>query len=212
MRSSRTLTANIRRRRKSKVAINLPIFIDDRTPRPFVDPTIPWQRNVFPEDAGGVPSIAPADEDDLIIPSRGEKRCSTYRSHLHGRDGLRHGMLLSASDLPMLQHRPSAPHVRRSHPNRTHNGMRVFTHLFCLSFLMPFIARVDGCKPALAGLHRRCGLPVERNCRERGRSYRRGARPQGKGLPVVMTSVVRLTEYGRLAPQRKSNADPQVSL
>jgi glutamate--cysteine ligase catalytic subunit len=50
---SRTLTANIRRRRKSKVAINLPIFIDDRTPRPFVDPTIPWQRNVFPEDAGG---------------------------------------------------------------------------------------------------------------------------------------------------------------
>lgn len=46
-----TLTANIRRRRKSKVAINLPIFIDDRTPRPFVDPTIPWQRNVFPEDA-----------------------------------------------------------------------------------------------------------------------------------------------------------------
>lgn len=49
----RTLTANIRRRRKSKVAINLPIFIDDRTPRPFVDPTIPWQRNVFPEDAGG---------------------------------------------------------------------------------------------------------------------------------------------------------------
>lgn len=46
-----TLTANIRTRRGSKVAINLPIFIDDRTPRPFVDPTIPWHRNVFPEDA-----------------------------------------------------------------------------------------------------------------------------------------------------------------
>ncbi|KAI0633570.1 glutamate-cysteine ligase catalytic subunit [Trametes polyzona] len=45
-----TLTANIRRRRGSKVAINLPLFIDDRTPRPFVDPTIPWQRNVYPED------------------------------------------------------------------------------------------------------------------------------------------------------------------
>ncbi|KAH9979030.1 gamma glutamylcysteine synthetase [Lactifluus volemus] len=46
-----TLTANIRRRRKSKVAINLPIYIDKHTPRPFVDPTIPWHRNVFPEDA-----------------------------------------------------------------------------------------------------------------------------------------------------------------
>ncbi|KAH9858944.1 glutamate-cysteine ligase catalytic subunit [Lenzites betulinus] len=45
-----TLTANIRRRRGSKVAINLPLFVDTRTPRPFVDPTIPWQRNVYPED------------------------------------------------------------------------------------------------------------------------------------------------------------------
>ncbi len=48
----RTLTANIRQRRGSKVAINLPIFIDKNTPRPFIDPTIPWDRNVFPEDAG----------------------------------------------------------------------------------------------------------------------------------------------------------------
>ncbi|KAH9985371.1 glutamate-cysteine ligase catalytic subunit [Russula vinacea] len=46
-----TLTANIRRRRGSKVAVNLPIYIDRRTPRPFVDPTIPWHRNLFPEDA-----------------------------------------------------------------------------------------------------------------------------------------------------------------
>ncbi|EKM54562.1 uncharacterized protein PHACADRAFT_258498 [Phanerochaete carnosa HHB-10118-sp] len=45
-----TLTANIRRRRGSKVAINLPLFIDENTPRPFVDPTIPWQRNIYPED------------------------------------------------------------------------------------------------------------------------------------------------------------------
>ncbi|KAI0066042.1 glutamate-cysteine ligase catalytic subunit [Artomyces pyxidatus] len=45
-----TLTANIRRRRRSKVAINLPIFVDERTPRPFVDPTIPWERNIYPED------------------------------------------------------------------------------------------------------------------------------------------------------------------
>ncbi|KAI9434747.1 glutamate-cysteine ligase catalytic subunit, partial [Russula earlei] len=46
-----TLTANIRKRRGSKVAINLPLYIDERTPRPFVDPTIPWHRDVFPEDA-----------------------------------------------------------------------------------------------------------------------------------------------------------------
>ncbi|KAF8513160.1 glutamate-cysteine ligase-domain-containing protein [Hysterangium stoloniferum] len=45
-----TLTANIRSRRGSKVAINLPIFVDEKTPRPFVDPTIPWDRNVYPED------------------------------------------------------------------------------------------------------------------------------------------------------------------
>ncbi|KAH7888688.1 glutamate-cysteine ligase-domain-containing protein [Phlebopus sp. FC_14] len=46
-----TLTANIRSRRGSKVAVNLPLFIDQRTPRPFVDPTIPWHRSLYPEDA-----------------------------------------------------------------------------------------------------------------------------------------------------------------
>ncbi|KAF9478808.1 glutamate-cysteine ligase catalytic subunit [Pholiota conissans] len=45
-----TLTANIRRRRGSKVAINLPIFFDDNTPKPFIDLTIPWDRSVYPED------------------------------------------------------------------------------------------------------------------------------------------------------------------
>ena len=30
------------------------MFIDQKTPRPFVDPTIPWQRNVFSEDHGAV--------------------------------------------------------------------------------------------------------------------------------------------------------------
>ncbi|KAF8160745.1 glutamate-cysteine ligase catalytic subunit [Crassisporium funariophilum] len=45
-----TLTANIRRRRGSKVAINLPIFIDEKTPRPFIDSTIPWDRALYPED------------------------------------------------------------------------------------------------------------------------------------------------------------------
>lgn len=47
-------------------------------------------------------------------------------------------MLLSASDLPMLQHRPSAPHVRLSHTNRTHNGMRVFRQpFFRFVFVIP---------------------------------------------------------------------------
>ncbi|KAI8055820.1 glutamate-cysteine ligase-domain-containing protein [Syncephalis plumigaleata] len=45
-----TLTANIRRRRGSKVAINMPIFHDVNTPRPFHDPTIPVHRNLFAED------------------------------------------------------------------------------------------------------------------------------------------------------------------
>ncbi|EKM80633.1 hypothetical protein AGABI1DRAFT_71066 [Agaricus bisporus var. burnettii JB137-S8] len=46
-----TLTANIRTRRGSKVAINLPIFFDEKTPRPFIDPTIPWDRDIYPEDS-----------------------------------------------------------------------------------------------------------------------------------------------------------------
>ncbi|TFK68697.1 glutamate-cysteine ligase catalytic subunit [Pluteus cervinus] len=45
-----TLTANIRTRRGSKVAINLPLFFDENTPRPFVDPTIPWDRALYTED------------------------------------------------------------------------------------------------------------------------------------------------------------------
>lgn len=46
-----TLTANIRRRRGAKVAINMPIFHDTNTPRPFIDPSVPWNRTLFPEDA-----------------------------------------------------------------------------------------------------------------------------------------------------------------
>lgn len=44
------MTANIRRRRGAKVEINMPIFHDKNTPRPFIDPTIPWDRDVFPHD------------------------------------------------------------------------------------------------------------------------------------------------------------------
>ncbi|ORY82690.1 glutamate-cysteine ligase-domain-containing protein [Protomyces lactucae-debilis] len=46
-----TLTANIRERRGRKVAMNVPIFYDENTPKPFIDPTIPRDRNLYPEDA-----------------------------------------------------------------------------------------------------------------------------------------------------------------
>ncbi|KZT42485.1 glutamate-cysteine ligase catalytic subunit [Sistotremastrum suecicum HHB10207 ss-3] len=45
-----TITANTRERRGSKVAMNLPLFFDTNTPRPFIDPTIPWDRNIYKED------------------------------------------------------------------------------------------------------------------------------------------------------------------
>ncbi|KAI9319784.1 glutamate-cysteine ligase-domain-containing protein [Dichotomocladium elegans] len=45
-----TLAANIRRRRGCKVEINMPIYHDVKTPRPFIDPTIPWDRNLFKHD------------------------------------------------------------------------------------------------------------------------------------------------------------------
>ncbi|PVU87665.1 hypothetical protein BB559_001713 [Furculomyces boomerangus] len=47
----RTLAANIRQRRGSKVEINMPIFHDVNTPRPFIDDTIPWDRQIFPGDS-----------------------------------------------------------------------------------------------------------------------------------------------------------------
>lgn len=47
-----TLAANIRRRRGAKVAMNMPIYRDKNTPSPFVDPAIPWDRNVFAGDKG----------------------------------------------------------------------------------------------------------------------------------------------------------------
>ncbi|KAK0545062.1 glutamate--cysteine ligase [Tilletia horrida] len=45
-----TLTANIRKRRGAKVAINMPIFVDSKTPQPFIDPSIPWNRTTFPKE------------------------------------------------------------------------------------------------------------------------------------------------------------------
>ncbi|KAK0533780.1 glutamate--cysteine ligase [Tilletia horrida] len=45
-----TLTANIRKRRGAKVAINMPIFVDKNTPQPFIDPSVPWDRDIFPKE------------------------------------------------------------------------------------------------------------------------------------------------------------------
>lgn len=56
-----TLTANIRTRRESKVAINMPIFHDTNTPRPFIDPTIPWDRALYPEDSNAKDGAALPD-------------------------------------------------------------------------------------------------------------------------------------------------------
>ncbi|KAG9316626.1 hypothetical protein JVU11DRAFT_2680 [Chiua virens] len=80
-----TLTANIRSRRGSKVAINLPIFIDDKTPRPFVDPAIPWQRSLYPEDAEAKNGAALIDH--------------IYMDAM----GFGNGLLLSATHIPELQ-------------------------------------------------------------------------------------------------------------
>ncbi|KAJ1961500.1 glutamate--cysteine ligase, partial [Dipsacomyces acuminosporus] len=46
----RTLAGNIRERRGAKVAINMPVFHDQNTPRPFIDPSIPYERGLFPGD------------------------------------------------------------------------------------------------------------------------------------------------------------------
>ncbi|KAG8957355.1 hypothetical protein FRC03_010225 [Tulasnella sp. 419] len=47
----RALTNNIQSRRGSKLTKNLPIFRDTQTPSPFIDPTIPLDRDTCPEDA-----------------------------------------------------------------------------------------------------------------------------------------------------------------
>ncbi|KAF8443157.1 glutamate-cysteine ligase-domain-containing protein [Boletus edulis BED1] len=42
---------NIGNRKGVKVSVNLPLFIDEKTSRPFVDPTIPRERSLYPEEA-----------------------------------------------------------------------------------------------------------------------------------------------------------------
>ncbi|KXT10033.1 hypothetical protein AC579_1223 [Pseudocercospora musae] len=45
-----TLAANIRWRRGRKVALNVPIFVDENTTRPFRDPTVDYDLHNWPED------------------------------------------------------------------------------------------------------------------------------------------------------------------
>lgn len=45
-----TIFENIRRRRGRKIAINVPIFRDDKTPWPFHDPTVNYDLHDWPED------------------------------------------------------------------------------------------------------------------------------------------------------------------
>src|SRR6266536_2542381 len=45
-----TLAANIRARRGRKVEINVPIYHDDKTSRPFRDPTVDYELRKWPED------------------------------------------------------------------------------------------------------------------------------------------------------------------
>jgi glutamate--cysteine ligase catalytic subunit len=45
-----TLAANIRSRRGRKVELNVPVFHDTNTPRPFKDPTVNYDLHNWPED------------------------------------------------------------------------------------------------------------------------------------------------------------------
>lgn len=99
--SSSTLTANIRRRRGSKVAINFPIYVDTNTPQPFIDPTIPYDRDVFPEDPGVLVHSYSYHFDSSPL-FRGQKRRSFAEPHLLGCHGIRDGLFMSSDDVPSM--------------------------------------------------------------------------------------------------------------
>ena len=62
----RTLTANIRKRRGSKVAINLPIFKDIKTPSPFMEPLPEYLIQALKERGDPVPSSLPLYSPDAL--------------------------------------------------------------------------------------------------------------------------------------------------
>lgn len=56
-----TLAANIRSRRGRKVQVNVPVFHDKNTPKPWVDPTVNFDLDKWPEDADERNGAAPDD-------------------------------------------------------------------------------------------------------------------------------------------------------
>ncbi|KAG8708741.1 hypothetical protein FRC08_018734 [Ceratobasidium sp. 394] len=72
----RLLAENIRKRQGSKPTVNIPIYIDKNTPRPFNDPTIPWDRNVYPEDGEAQDGAAKPDHIYLDAFGFGASCCS----------------------------------------------------------------------------------------------------------------------------------------
>ena len=79
--------------------MNVPLFFDVKTPRPFIDPTIPWDRSIYPEDSGKfsvIIYIIPAPDLDI----RGEEWRRSPGPHIHGCYGIRWWLLLLASDPP----------------------------------------------------------------------------------------------------------------
>lgn len=90
----RTLTANIRSRRGSKVAINLPLFIDSETPRPFIDPSIPWDRSLYPEDPRNWSAFSLYILCSSVRVIRGQEWCSTSGPYIPRCHGLWNGLLL----------------------------------------------------------------------------------------------------------------------
>ncbi|ODQ63103.1 GCS-domain-containing protein [Nadsonia fulvescens var. elongata DSM 6958] len=66
-----TLTANIRRRRGEKVAMNIPIFKDTDTPSPFIDPDVPKlaERGLFGDN--DKEALTAAKPDHIYLDSMG---------------------------------------------------------------------------------------------------------------------------------------------
>ncbi|KAF8598893.1 GCS-domain-containing protein [Ceratobasidium sp. AG-I] len=69
------ITRNIRQRRGSKPTINVPIYFDTQTPRPFYDPTIPLDRCIYPEDREAGAGAAKPDHIYLDAPGFGASCC-----------------------------------------------------------------------------------------------------------------------------------------
>ena len=163
----RTLTANIRRRRGSKVAINLPLFFDENTPRPHIDPTIPWDRKVFREDPGTL-IFAPTSYAPLHLTCnaanmihRGKSGSCEAGSRIYGRDGLRHGMLLPTAHLPSMQRRRLAKIVRRVCARRAYHGELYTASVDTYPDRLAVVS-VDGRKSVIPRIHRRRGLSMGR--------------------------------------------------